>query len=44
MEEVSENFANHFAAVGDRIHAEISSDSVPTQTFVEDRGDVILEM
>ncbi|KAK2701321.1 hypothetical protein QYM36_020018, partial [Artemia franciscana] len=40
LDEVSGNFANHFAAVGERIHAEISSDtSVPTQTFVEDRGD-----
>ena len=29
-----------FAAVGERIYAEISSDtSVPTQTYVEDRGD-----
>ena len=40
LEEVSENFAHHFAAVGERIHAEIYFDtSVPTQTFVEDRGD-----
>ena len=40
LEKVSENFANHFAAAGERIHTEISSDtSVPTQTFVEDRGD-----
>jgi len=40
LEEVSKKFANHFAAVGERIHAELSSGtSVPTQAFVEDRGD-----